>query len=87
MRVGRVIGGWFALVVLYTVVTKADAVSGTLGGATTALKRLSDPNVALVPNRASRPTGTQGPVTGLYVVPGATATTLTSPLAGPVIPQ
>lgn len=89
MRIGRVVGGWFALVVLYTVVTKAEAVSGVLGGATTALQRLSDPNVALIPDRTGKaPTGLTGPVTattGVNVVPGTSYTT-TSPKTGPKAP-
>lgn len=92
MKLRSVIGGWFALIVLYTVVTKADATTGILGTASTALKRIGDPNVPLIPGTrlgvpaplpSNAPSGVNGPVTG---VAGGTGTPTPTGIQGPKIP-
>ena len=75
MRAGRVVTYWFGLVVLYTVVTRADAASGVLGYTTAVTRRLSSPDLALIPrNTAAAPpageaTGTLS--SGAAYVPGS----------------
>jgi len=48
----RVVVGWFGLVVLYTALTQSEKIAGLLGTTTAATRRLSDPKVALIKNRA-----------------------------------
>jgi hypothetical protein len=54
----RVLTGWLALVVTYTLVQTASAhrVTGALGMVATGIRRLSDPTVALVPDHSGQPT-------------------------------
>ena len=71
MSLRRVGVGWLALVALYTALSRADAVSGALGATTRWTTRLSDPGVALVPNRAGRTASTSTTsTTGTTVQPG-----------------
>lgn len=58
----NVVGAWFALIALYTVVTNAPAVSGALGVVGTVLQRIGDPSVPLIPDGSSRKPGTVNPV-------------------------
>lgn len=63
MRASRVVSGWLALVVIYTVVQRGAAgrISGALGGLVGITKRLSDPSVALIPDIAGRSAAPSSP--------------------------
>lgn len=66
----RTVGvGWLSLIVLYTVLTHSSAVAAVLGTTTEATKRLSDPGVALIPNRAGAAASSATPG-GYQVSPG-----------------
>ena len=52
MNPRRVFVGWFGLIVLYTAVTQSEKIAGLLGLTTDITKRLSDPEVPLIRNRA-----------------------------------
>lgn len=80
----QVFATWFGLVVLYTVITRAGQVGGALGGLTTALDKLSDPSVPLIPDRrtSSGATPATTAVAGSsWDVPTTPNTTATAPTA------
>lgn len=68
MNVRTVFAGWLTLIGLYTALTRSDAVAAALGTTTQATKRLSDPGVALIPNRAAKTKSTTTTTTGGYQV-------------------
>ena len=77
MNLNRVAVGWLTLIILYTIVEKntSDKVSGALNGISGVVTRLSDPNVALIPNYSKAPapaTGTAQNSNSTVVAPGQT---------------
>lgn len=79
MRAGRIVAGWFGLIVLYTVVTRADSAVGVLGYINGFTRRLSDPSMALIPARGAAEAADQAPAAPKAIAPG---TVITSPRQG-----
>ncbi len=52
MNVRTVAVGWLSLVVLYTVLERADQAAGAIGWAATALERLASADKGLIPDRS-----------------------------------
>jgi hypothetical protein len=66
----RVFVGWFGLIVLYTALTQSEKIAGLLGVTTEVTKRLSDPNVPLLRNRAGAQLAGSSPVRANSTAPG-----------------